>query len=206
MISLLRYWLGISDPGNIDFGFGNVGIRIIDYKEAELFISKYHYAGRLGRSGFHVGYYFMDKLVAVCAFAYSVRKEVAVKQGFKYKQVFELIRLAIHPSYQKKNFASFMIGKAIRLVKKHHPEIKLLVSFADSTYNHDGIIYRASNWKFDGNVKPSYWYVDKDGYVCHKKTLWNKAKEMRMTETEYCDKYGYNRVWGGSKNRFIYAL
>lgn len=206
VVSLLRYWLGLSEPENVDFSFNDIDIKIIDHKEAELFISKYHYAGRLGRSGFHISYYLEDKLIAVCAYAYPVRKEVAIKQGLRYKQVFELIRLAIHPQYQKKNFASFIIGRSVRLVKKQHPEIRRLVSFADSTYNHRGIVYEASNWKFDGEVNPSYWYVDNDGYICHKKTLWNKAKEMKLTEAEYCDKYEYRKVWGGPKRRFVYAL
>jgi len=206
VVSLLRYWFGIAEPEVVDFGFDEVVSRIVDFKDAELFISKYHYAGRVGRSGLNIGFFVNDVLVAVCVFAYPVRQETAKKQGLKYNQVFELTRLAIHPSYQKKNFASFIIGKSIKLVKVDRPEVRRLVSFSDSTFNHCGIIYRASNWVLDGVVKSDYWYRDGDGYVCHKKTLWNKAKQMVMTEGEYCDKYGYVKVFGGEKRRFIYDL
>jgi hypothetical protein len=203
---LLRYWLGISEPEVVDFGFDKVVSRIVDFRDAELFISKYHYAGRVGRSGLNIGFFVNDVLVAVCVFAYPVRQETAKKQGLKYNQVFELTRLAIHPSYQKKNFASFIIGKSIKLVKVDRPEVRRLVSFSDSTFNHCGIIYKASNWVLDGVIKSDYWYRDGDGYVCHKKTLWNKAKQMVMTEGEYCDKYGYVKVFGGEKRRFVYNL
>jgi hypothetical protein len=117
-----------------------------------------------------------------------------------------LSRFAIHPSYQKRNFASFMISRSIRIVRTEKPGVKRLISFSDTTYNHNGTIYKASNWTLDGVVRPDYWYVDQDGYVCHKKTLWNKAKQMSMTELEYCNKYKYKRVFGGEKKRFLYRL
>jgi hypothetical protein len=88
----------------------------------------------------------------------------------------------------------------------NHSDVKLLVTFADSSFNHAGTIYKASNWLLDGVVEPDYWYVDHDGYVCHKKTLWNKASEMKMTEIEYSIKYGYNKIWGKGKTRYIYKL
>ena len=81
-----------------------------------------------------------------------------------------------------------------------------MVSFADTTHNHYGTIYKASNWKLNGEVAPDYWYIDKDKYVCHKKTLWNHAKKMSMSESEYCVKHGYSKILGNKKFRFIFNL
>lgn len=206
IISLIKYWLGIDNPDLIDFDLKTISYKIIDFKEAELFISKYHYAGRVGRSGVNLGFYIRDELIAVIVYSQPVRQETATKQGYKFKEVLELSRLAIHPSYQKKNLASHIIARSIKTVKELRPEIKLLVSFADSTHNHSGTIYKASNWKLDGIVSPDYWYSDDEGYVCHKKTLWNHAKSLKMTEKEYCEKYGYQKIWGKEKNRFTYKL
>ena len=206
VVNLLRYWLGLAVPDRVVFDLRDVKVLVIDFKVAELFISKYHYAGRVGRSGFNIGFYIGEVLVAVCVFANPVRQEVAIKQGFRYKEVFELTRFAIHPGYQLKNFASFCIGWAIRLVRRDRPEIKCLVSFADSTFNHDGVIYRACNWRLDGEVAPDYWYIDENNYVCHKKTLWNKASQMKLTEGAYCIRFNYKKVWGGKKLRYIYLL
>jgi hypothetical protein len=69
-----------------------------------------------------------------------------------------------------------------------------------------GTIYKASNWILDGEVAPDYWYADDSGYICHKKTLWNKAKQMGMTESEYCEKYDYMKVLGNKKFRYIYRI
>jgi len=206
VVSLLKYWLGMSKNELKSFSFSDVQERVIEASEAELFISKYHYAGRLGRSGLNLGYFLGDELVAVIVYSNPVRQEVATKQGCLYKEVLELSRLAIHPDYQIKNFASFLISLSIKSVHSIRPEIKILVSFADTTHNHLGTIYKASNWKLDGEVPPDYWYADDRGYICHKKTLWNHAKKMSMTESEYCEKYNYVKVWGKEKFRYVFDL
>jgi hypothetical protein len=55
-------------------------------------------------------------------------------------------------------------------------------------------------------VKPSYWYVDKDNYVMHKKTLWDHAMSLKLPEKVFAEKYGYTRIDGKEKLRFIYHL
>jgi len=206
VLNILRYWLGLDKLALIQFDINQISERIIDSKDAEKFIGKYHYSGKLGRSGINIGYFINEILIAVVIYSFPIRKEVCVRLGYNYNDVKELSRFVIHPQYQHKNIGSFIISKSIRYIKKFHNNIKCLVSFADSTYNHIGTIYKASNWKFDGIVEPDYWYVDKDGYICHKKTLWDKSKEMRMTENEYCAKYGYLKVWGGEKFRYVFDL
>lgn len=76
----------------------------IDFSVATPFLGAYHYLGFVNKRGIPIGCF--------CG---------------------ELIRLAIHPSYQKKNFASFIISKSVKTVKKERPEVKLLVSFADNS-------------------------------------------------------------------------
>lgn len=206
IVSLLKYWLKI-DKGELrSFVFSDVVGKEVVPSEAELFISKYHYAGRLGRSGLNFGYYLGDELIAVIVYANPVRQETASRLGVPYKDVLELSRLAIHPEFQVKNFASFLISLSINSIRSVRPWVKKLVSFADTTHNHNGTVYKASNWKLDGIVKPDYWYADNEGYICHKKTLWNHAKKMSMTEGEYCEKYNYVKVWGDKKFRYVFDL
>lgn len=206
ILDMLRYWLGLDTPGLREFDFTDVTSSLIEAREAEIFVSKYHYAGRIGRSGTNIGFFLGSDLVAVCVFACPVRQEVALKQGLAFREVLELSRFCIHPSYQVRNFASWLLARSIVYVRKQRSEIRLLVSFADSSYNHLGTIYKASNWHLDGEVAPDYWYADDRGYICHKKTLWNKAKQMCMTEAEYCTKFNYVKIWGDKKLRYIYKL
>jgi len=206
IINLIKYWLGLNNLIIKQYDVNQVQERLIDTKGAELLISKYHYAGRIGKSGINLGYYLDDQLIAVIIYSSLVRQEIAIKQGLDYRQMLELSRLVIHPEYQIKNLASHIIATSINHIKQNNKKIRRLISFADSTYNHLGTVYKASNWIFDGEVDPDYWYVDSKSYICHKKTLWNHAKKMNMTENEYCEKYGYSRIWGGKKYRYIYNL
>lgn len=52
------------------------------------------------------------------------------------------------------------------------------LSYADTTFNHIGTIYKACGFKQDRIVKPDYWYAKEDGWVMHKKTLYNQAKKI----------------------------
>lgn len=83
---------------------------------------------------------------------------------------------------------------------------KCLLTFADATYGHVGTIYKAANWKLDGIIDPDYFYIDNNGYVMHKRTLWGHAKKMNMSESEYCGKYGYIKKYGKEKYRYLRYL
>ena len=48
------------------------------------------------------------------------------------------------------------------------------------------------------------WYVDEDGYVMHKKTLYQRAVKMKMKEREFAEEHKYRKVWGGKKLRFVH--
>jgi hypothetical protein len=204
IIELIKYWTGVNID-LIDFEFNNLIIKDISLKDAKLFVDKYHYSGTIGNTVYRFGCYLGNELIALCNFGNTTRNESATRLNIKFCELLELTRFCIHPKYQKKNFASWFISRCINDIK-HLNKYKCLISFADNTYNHDGIIYKASNWKIDGIVDPSYWYVDTNGYVMHKKTLWNHATQMKMSENEFANKYGYIKVIGKEKIRYIYWL
>jgi hypothetical protein len=205
IIELIKYWCNINTEKK-QFSFDDVIIRDCPTDDVKIFLGKYHYLHKTGNNKIKLGFYLGDILIGLVIYGPITRNESATRLGLKPGELLELTRLCIHPGYQIKNFASWMISKSIKLIKNKHQHIKKLISFADSTFNHDGVIYKASNWKLDGIVEPSYWYVDKDGYVMHKKTLWDHAKSLKMTEQQFASDYGYNRVDGMQKYRYIYEM
>lgn len=204
IIELIKYWTG-TKLDVVDFDFKDLIIKDVELKDARLFVDKYHYSGTIGNSTYRYGCYYNNILIALCSFGNITRNESATRLGVNSYEILELTRLCIHPKYQKKNLASWFISRCVNEIMKLN-KYKCLISFADTTYNHDGTIYKASNWKNDGVVPPSYWYVDKDGYVMHKKTLWDHAKKMSITENEYAEKYNYTKIAGKEKIRYVYNL
>ena len=83
--------------------------------------------------------------VGMVIFAAAPR-ESSVRYG---GQTWELARLWIEDSVAR-NAESWLIGQAVRHVRREHPEVRCLVSYADPTQGHHGTIYRAANWRYDG--------------------------------------------------------
>jgi GNAT superfamily N-acetyltransferase/dephospho-CoA kinase len=195
--STLRYWLGLEQPEAVDFNFDDVNILPCPAKDYRLLLSKYHYLPNAGRGGEAIGAFLKDELIAVCVFSPLVRQNLP----FDVDKTRELSRLCIHPRYQKSNFGSWFISRCIKQLSTQYDTI---ISYCDTTYNHDGAIYKASNFILDAEVDPDYWYVAPDGWVMHKKTLYNHAVNNQSTEREWAELNNYRKVWGGKKLRFVY--
>jgi GNAT superfamily N-acetyltransferase len=213
---LMAELIGAEDPSleQRDFSFDDLTVRPLDAKEKlphsyysapEEFLQSFHYAG-YGRSAKSVyGAFLGPELVAVCKFATPVRQEVATSIGLRQSEVLELDRFCIHPLYQKKNFASWLVSRCSRRAFDDHPQVRTLVSFADSTFGHTGVIYRAANWSFVHVVRPDYHYLGPGGFVIHKKTLWDHARKNGHSEADYVAANGYIKVFGKEKLKFSLA-
>lgn len=184
------------------FDFTNCDIREISWQDAKKFLDTYHYQ-KSGRAGIKVGAYYNGVLIAVAVFCPPVRLESAKKQGLQYNEISELSRLCIHPEYQCKNLATWFIAKARKIQLKVKPTTKVLIAFSDTTYAHYGTIYKADNWHLDGETDNGYWYI-KNRSIVHKKTVWNAAKKLKITEKQMAIQMGLKKVKSMPKLRWIY--
>jgi hypothetical protein len=205
VLAKLKYWLGLDKVEQVEYQFIDVGIALPDTKEADTFFYNWHYQHH-GRHGLDIGGYVNGELAVLARFASVSRKEIATTLGHQPQEVLELARLVAHPKYQKKNLLSWFLARCEGIVKLEKPSVKCLVSFADSTYNHTGAVYKASNWTLARIVEPNYWYVDSAGWAMHKKTLWNHARSLKLSEPEYAAKNGFTKVWGKEKYKFTKVL
>ena len=191
-----------------DFAFSDVTIGTAENLELVVaFFNQHHYAGygRYGTAHFvaNVG----GEACAAVKFASAVRKEVASSIGLEYASVLELDRLCIHPSFRKKNLASYLLAACARLIRQMIPSITHLVSFADPEHGHTGTVYLAANWKeVDGSTRSDYRYEDASGKRVHKKTVWNSAKVRHMSEREYALASGLERVKLLPKRKFVLQI
>jgi hypothetical protein len=63
----------------------------------------------------------------------------------------ELARLWIDDSVPQ-NAETWLIAKAVRHIRRKHPSVEVLVSYADPSAGHSGGVYRAANWTADGRT------------------------------------------------------
>ena len=95
------------------------------------------------------------------------------KYGETETDVIELRRLCCIDNTPKCT-ESYFIGKTQRWLKKNTNH-KIIVSYADAHYNHTGIIYRATNFQYEGLTSKGR-VIDYDGRTYHDKAIRTKYK------------------------------
>lgn len=88
-------------------------------------------------------------------------------------KVIELRRLVCVDDTPK-NAESFFVGGCIRWLKKH-TDYETVISYADPNHGHQGTIYKASNFKYEGLTSPCV-VIDHDGKTYHDRALRTKYK------------------------------
>ena len=87
-------------------------------------------------------------LVGAIVFALPPRETA---KRYQVKVAWELARLYIMDS-EPFNSETWFMGKAVKWVRNMFPAVDLLVSYADPSAGHAGIIYKAANWVSDGKT------------------------------------------------------
>ena len=130
------------------------------------FVKKNHYSGKVVQNSvLHFGCFLNGVLGGVMQFGNPIDKRNVINivassnkiVNEKWNEFLELNRMAFSDLLPK-NSESRCIAIAIRLIKKHYPHIKWIISFADGCQCGDGTIYRASGFKLTAVNKNSTIY------------------------------------------------
>ena len=120
--------------------------KIKNHECKEWFLHK-HYAKRIPSTSFAFGLYKNSVLVGVCSFGRPMSPALT-KGAFNglYQDTFlELNRLVINEG-EDRNALSFFVSQSL----KQLPKPNVIVSYADTSQNHHGYIYQATNWIYTG--------------------------------------------------------
>jgi|TARA_R110000823_G_scaffold293826_1_gene412736 hypothetical protein len=109
---------------------------------------------------------------------------VCGKHNSKY--VYELNRLCVNDGL-KKNILSYFVSQSLKMLNNI-----ILVSYADTSQNHNGYIYQATNWIYTGATKER---TDIGS---------NNNKHSRHYNKNI--NYKKNRKFRSSKHRYIYII
>ena len=129
----------------------------------------------------NIGVWECNKFIGVVVFSRGASPYLFTKYGIKQTEGCELTRVALT---QHKTPVSRIVKIAVMFLKKRN-NLKLIVSFADPQYGHNGGIYQAGNWIYTGitNKKNEYWHK---GKRYHDRQITNKGYAMqfgKMTKT-----------------------
>ena len=164
------------DTQELDVSDKNVKSFIVDqvqFKTIRDFIEKWHYSKTV--KGLHCTLYFglfsEGNLIGAMMYGKLAMPGVSKKYVENEDELIELRRLCCIDKTPR-NTESYFVGKTIKWIKRN-TKIKKIISYADPHYGHQGIIYKASNFKYLGITSPGRFIVDKDGCRKHDKTIRN---------------------------------
>lgn len=123
----------------------DIFINRVDSKSANNFVRRWHYSGKVvNNSQLHFGAFLNKRLHGVLSFGASINKKGTknLVSGTGWNEFVELNRMAFDDVLPK-NSESRCLSVCLRLIKKHCPHIKWVISFADGTQSGHGTIYQA---------------------------------------------------------------
>lgn len=184
------------------FTVSDLEIKTITEEDARIFYSIFHYSSTVRSGAITFGAFYNNKLVAAISYTYPLRTQSATRLGLELHQVMEISRLARQTNIECRNLSSYLIAKTKKLLPK---SVASIISFSDSTYGHTGMVYKAAGFVNDGEIEPDYYYLSLHGKY-HKKTIWDRAKKMKMKECEYAEKHNLAKIMTGPKTRWVLEL
>lgn len=150
-------------------------VKLCDRKYIKDFIEMWHYSKNINglKSNFCFGLFNNNNLIGAMIYGQIAMANVWKKYVQKENQLIELRRLCCIDKTLK-NTESYFIGYTLRWLKKNTEYVKV-ISYADTNYNHQGIIYQASNFAFKGMTNKGKVIVY-NNKIYHDKTIRTKYK------------------------------
>lgn len=139
-----------------------------------------------------------DKLVGVAWWLPPTRVAAESVNKQEWKKVLSLTRLVVLPEIPK-NACSFLLSRSVKLIRKDGRFVSL-VTYADESQDHQGTIYKASNWQYVGRTGPYPRWIDPEsGRQVAPKSTKNRTKaEMEAL--------GYKKQGSYHKHKFVLHL
>lgn len=167
----------------------NLSVRKISYEYTKPFILWIHYARRMPCIQYAFGLFDGDYPYPVGVVTYGPPASPPLCKGIageeNRRNVLELNRLVLYPEYNGSNYASFLVGRSLKML----PHGTFVVSYADwGGWHHVGYVYQATNWLYTGLTKPRTDKYSESGHARH----YNKGETRRQIRTE--------------KHRYVYLV
>lgn len=162
-------------------------------------IQRLHYSGKtVQNSNLHVGVFLGGRLEGAMQLGPPLdkRRMLGLVRGTEWPNMMELNRMAFSERLPR-NSESRALSVLTRVLRKHAPQIKWVLSFADGTQCGDGTIYRAAGFDLTA-IKPSDNLARfPGGEVIHKMTFESSPTSPRsvLGGRSYYDVTGGRYAW-----------
>lgn len=177
-------------------------VKSIDKSLCKEWCLKKHYAKRLPPISFAFGLFEQNILNGIVTFGIPVSHSLRTLWDDKYK-LMELNRLVVNDNLPK-NTLSFFVSMSLKML----PKPLVIVSYADTSHNHHGYIYQATNWIYTGLSAEFKDYYVKGLEHLHGATIFDMSRGQENRVEWLKNKFGDKLIMVDRprKHRYFYFL
>lgn len=179
-------------------------------KEVHDFCSRYHYTGTGGSMMYRWGLWHGLVLHGVVAYNLPTRQvcdsvfgpehtPIDPETGCAVMNVLHMGRL-VFADHSPRNSESRLIGGSLHEIERTKPNIWAVLTYADTSQNHIGTIYQATNAIYTGTGGDSTYYIDQRG---ERRGTYLNGQHIN---TGRAAQRGWDIHVGGVKHRYLYIL
>lgn len=172
-----------------------------DKESADAVIVPNHYSHKaVSNSCINMLVIYNDRVEGAMQIGYGIRPKI--KGEFDPESVREFDRMWLSDNMPKFS-ETIVLSLLTHYLKESHPEIKVLISYADTSAGKTGTIYKAGNYELVDRLKADF-YVMPDGERVHPVTMWHRHKTRSW---DFLQKtYPGIKKADGEQLKFIYRL
>lgn len=142
------------------------------FPQAKAAVERWHYSRRMPAAGLDCyGVREAGRFVGVLVFGYGANPHFAKPFGLDQHDVRELARVALCD--QRRTRTTAIVAACLRQLRRDRPEVRLVVSYADTKQGHLGTIYQAGNWTYLGPSLGGRTIIV-HGQPCHPRSLYQR--------------------------------
>lgn len=155
------------------------GIKIVECEksQADKIITEHHYSHKAVKNSFvSLLVIYHGKIEGALQCGYGIRPKI--KGGFNPEQVREFDRMWLSDDMPKYS-ETITLSLFHRYMRTAHPEVKVLISYADTSVGNKGTIYKAANYELIDRLKADFYLVPSGGgnyERVHPVTMWHRHK------------------------------
>jgi len=172
------------------------------HKAAKYACENWHYSGCVPAGKLvKVGVWESEKFIGVVMFGRGATPNLGKPYGLSQDQCVELVRIALT---SHKTHVSRIAAIALKFLKRSNPDLRLAVSFADTSQGHHGGIYQAGNWVYSGQGASSRFFRV-FGRLMHPRTVIEKGGKCSLSGAQNIDPRATAEIVTG-KHRYLMPL
>lgn len=114
-----------------------------------------------------IGVWEDERFIGAVIFGSGNASRIGSPFGLSNLEVCELVRVALDTHVTP---TTRVVAIALKMLKRRCPGLKAVVSFADRNQGHEGVIYRAGNWEYLGQM-PSREALMLNGKIVHNRSM-----------------------------------